>query len=63
MRRKSILSGLGATLLATPAFAHVGDHGEHGAAHFMAEHGMAAGLAALALVAGFTALYVIKRKG
>lgn len=63
MRRKSTLTGLGATLIATPAFAHVGDHGEQGAAHFMAEHGLAAGLAALAIVAAFGALYFIKRKG
>ncbi len=63
MRRTSLLTGLGATLLASPALAHVGDHGEHGAAHFLAEHGLAASLIALTLMAGFATLYVMKRKG
>lgn len=61
MRRTSILSGAGAALLASPALAHVGDHGEHGAVHFLADHGIAAGLIALAIVAG--AVFIIKRKG
>ncbi|MGJ8559796.1 MAG: hypothetical protein ACSHX3_06130 [Litorimonas sp.] len=62
MRRTSTFIGLGATLLATPAFAHVGDHGDQGVAHFLANHGMAAGLIALAILATGTVI-VLKRKG
>jgi hypothetical protein len=62
MRRTSTFIGLGATLLATPAFAHVGDHGDKGVAHFMANHGIAAGLVALAIIGAATVI-VFKRKG
>lgn len=62
MRRTSTFIGLGATLLATPALAHVGDHGDHGVAHFMANHGLAAGLVLLAVIAAGSVI-VLKRKG
>lgn len=62
MRRTSTFIGLGATLLATPALAHVGDHGDHGVAHFMANHGIAAALVALTVIAAGT-LIILKRKG
>lgn len=62
MRRTSTFIGLGATLLATPALAHVGDHGDHGVAHFMANHGITAALVALAVIAAST-LIILKRKG
>ncbi len=63
MRTKSLITGVGATLLATPALAHVGDHGEHGAAHFLAQHGLAAAFIALTLAAGTAAIIYVKRKG
>ncbi|MEM7729304.1 MAG: hypothetical protein AAF311_08515 [Pseudomonadota bacterium] len=62
MRRLSTFLGSGAALLATPALAHVGDHGEHGVAHFLADHGFAAGLAALAIIA-VGAILLMNRKG
>ena len=46
-------------MLATPALAHVGDHGEHGVAHFLADHGLAAGIAALAVIA--VAVYAVRK--
>lgn len=63
MRRKSTLSGLGVALLASPALAHVGDHGEHGAAHFLAQHGLAAAIVAATLIAGASVAFYLKRKG
>lgn len=59
MRRTSILTVVGSTLLATPAFAHHGGHGGNDAAHFLADHGLAAGLAALAIVA--VAIFAIRK--
>ena len=59
MRRTSILTVVGSTMLATPALAHVGDHGEHGAAHFLADHGLAAGLAAIVVLA--VAVYAVRK--
>ncbi|MGB6229843.1 MAG: hypothetical protein WBF53_06915 [Litorimonas sp.] len=63
MRRISTLIGAGAVLLASPAIAHVGDHGEHGAGHFLAEHGLAAALIAAVLLAGAATYVILKRKG
>ena len=62
MRRYRLPSAVGLAALATPALAHVGDHGETGLAHHLAEHGIAAGLVALALIAG-VAFLIAKRKG
>jgi len=61
MRRTSTLLGLGAALLATPAFAHIGDHGNQNVVHFLADHGVAAGLIALSVLA--VSVYLIRRKG
>ena len=61
MRRTSTLMGLGATLLTTPAFAHVGDHGGHRVVHFLADHGVATGLVALSVISAYVCF--IRRKG
>ena len=62
MRRYRLPSALGLAALATPALAHVGDHGETGFAHHLAEHGLAAALVATALVAGAVVI-ARRRKG
>lgn len=62
MRRKSISLGMGVALFASPALAHVGDHGEHGIAHIMSEHGLAIGLVTVAIIAAGSIVFM-KRKG
>lgn len=61
MRRTSSLIGGGLALLAAPASAHVGDHGDHSVVHFLADHGIAAALITLAVLGA--AVYLIRRKG
>ena len=62
--RVSRLTGAAAlTLLAAPALAHPGDHGEHGPAHFLAQHGFAAAAIAFAVIAGGALFLYAKRKG
>ena len=61
MRKFSFPSAVGLCALATPAFAHPGDHGGESTAHFLSQHGIAAGLVLLALIAG--GVVVAKRKG
>lgn len=58
MRRTSLLTGLGATLLASPAFAHHGDQ----PSHWLVQHGFGVAIAALAVIAG-AAFIAMKRKG
>ena len=58
MRRLSTLLAGGATLLATPAFAHHGD----APTHLLVDHGFGAGALALAAVAA-GAVFILKRKG
>lgn len=63
MRRISTLLAAGSTLLATPALAHVGDHGDHTVAHFLADHGLAAGIAAVAIIGVAAAIFAYRKKG
>ncbi|MEL7232432.1 MAG: hypothetical protein AAGJ85_07975 [Pseudomonadota bacterium] len=63
MRRTSLVTGLGAALLAAPAFAHHGGHGGNDTSHWLVEHGMAAGLVGLALATALAAFFMMKRKG
>ena len=56
MTRSIKTAGITATLvgLASPAIAHVGDHGEATSAHFLVEHGLVIGLVSLAVIAVIT---------
>ena len=60
MRLTRHAASLGLAALASPAFAHPGDHSHAESTHFLVEHGVAAGLIALCVIAG--AVYVAKRR-
>lgn len=58
MRLKTSILGLGASLMAAPAFAH---HGE-APTHYLVEHGFGLGaIALMAVIAG--TIFIMKRKG
>ncbi len=61
MRRASLFTAVSASLIASPVFAHPGDHASADSAHFIVQHGWAIAIVGVALVAG--AAYLIKRKG
>ena len=61
MRRASLFTAIGASLIASPALAHPGDHAAADTAHFLVQHGWAIAVVGLALAAGVA--FLIKRKG
>ena len=62
MRLHPTLAGaIGLAALASPALAHVGDHGQSGIMHHLAEHGLAGAMVLGALGVAFVVLK--KRKG
>ena len=62
MRKTCLAAATGLAALASPALAHVGDHGETGLMHHLGEHGLAAGLIGLAIIAGGV-YFARRRKG
>ena len=61
MRRASLFTAIGASLIASPVLAHPGDHAGANSAHFIAQHGWAIAVIGVAIVAGVA--FLIKRKG